>query len=78
MYSKTYLPYKGCFSSPFARWQGTLQHEHPVELSAATAKRWLNTRGFDPKMFDYLFLGLSVVPPPYVLCSSLGCSPDGC
>ncbi len=60
MYSKTYIPYRGYFSSPFARWQGTLQNEHSVELGAATAKRWLGARGLDPKMFDYLFLGVSV------------------
>ncbi len=60
MYSQTFIPYKGYFSSPFARWQGTLQNEHPVELGAATTKRWLATRGFDAKMFDYLFLGLSI------------------
>jgi acetyl-CoA acetyltransferase family protein len=60
MYSKTYIPYKGYFSSPFARWQGTLQNEHSVELGAATARRWFGKRGFDPKMFDYLFLGVSV------------------
>jgi acetyl-CoA acetyltransferase family protein len=63
MYSKTYIPYKGYFSSPFARWQGTLQNEHPIELGAATAKRWLAKRGFDATMFDYLFLGLSMACP---------------
>jgi len=60
MYSKTYIPFRGYYSSPFARWQGTLQSEHSVELGAATAKRWLASRNFDPKMFDYLTLGVSI------------------
>jgi len=60
MYSKAYIPYGGGFSSPFCRWQGSFQNDHPVELGAATAKRWLATKGFDPKMFDYLYLGKTV------------------
>lgn len=60
MYSKVFIPYRGYYSSPFSRWQGSLQSEHPVELVAATAKRWLAAKKFDPKMFDYLFLGKTV------------------
>jgi acetyl-CoA acetyltransferase family protein len=60
MYSKAYIPYRGYYSSPFARWQGSLQNEHPVELVAATAKKWLAQKKFDPKMFDYLLLGKTV------------------
>jgi acetyl-CoA acetyltransferase family protein len=60
MYSKAFIPYGGYFSSPFVRWQGSLQNEHPVLLGAATAKRWFAQKKFDPKMFDYLFLGKTV------------------
>jgi len=60
MYSKVFIPYRGYYSSPFSRWQGSLQCEHPVELVAATAKKWLATKKFAPKMFDYLFLGKTV------------------
>ena len=60
MYSKPFIPYKGYYSSPFARWQGSLQHEHPVELAGATAAKWLDTQGVDPKAFDYLFLGKTI------------------
>jgi hypothetical protein len=49
MYKKTFIPYRGYYSSPFARWQGSLQYDHPVELAASTAKKWLATKGFDPK-----------------------------
>lgn len=60
MYSKSYIPYKGYFSSPFSKWQGSLQGEHPVELVASTAKRWLAGKGVEASIFDYLFLGMTV------------------
>ncbi|HUW66392.1 MAG TPA: thiolase family protein [Spirochaetia bacterium] len=60
MYSKAFIPYRGYFSSPFARWQGSLQNENAIELGAATAKRWLAARNMDAKMFEYLFLGKTI------------------
>lgn len=60
MYSKAYIPYGGYYSTPFARWQGSLQNEHSVELAAATAKRWLATREIDPKIFEYLNFGKTI------------------
>lgn len=60
MYTKAYIPFRGYFSSPFSKWQGSLQNEHPVELVAATAKRWLAGKKIDPARFDYLFLGMTV------------------
>ncbi|MTI84253.1 MAG: thiolase family protein [Firmicutes bacterium] len=60
MYSKAFIPYGAYYSSPFARWQGSLQNEHAIELAAATAKKWLETKSIDPKIFDYLYLGKTV------------------
>lgn len=60
MYSKAFIPYQGYFSSPFARWQGSLQNENAVELAAATAKRWLAAKGLGASIFDYLFLGKTI------------------
>ncbi|WP_449240321.1 thiolase family protein [Desulfoscipio gibsoniae] len=60
MYSKAFIPYGAYYSSPFARWQGSLQNGHSIELGAATAKRWLATKNIDPKMFDYLYFGKTV------------------
>jgi acetyl-CoA acetyltransferase len=65
MFTKAYIPYKGYFSSPFSRWQGSLQGEHPLELSTATAKRWFSGKGIDPKAFDYLFFGMTVAQKHY-------------
>ncbi|MDD3653876.1 MAG: thiolase family protein [Desulfotomaculaceae bacterium] len=60
MYTKAYIPYRGYYSSPFARWQGSLQNENSIELGAATAKKWLATKNIDPKIFEYLYLGKTV------------------
>jgi acetyl-CoA acetyltransferase len=60
MYEKSFIPYRGYFSSPFARWQGSLQHDHPLELAAATTRKWFAQKGFDPKMFDYVYAGATV------------------
>ncbi|MDT3697991.1 MAG: thiolase family protein [Thermincola sp.] len=60
MYSKAFIPYGGYYSSPFVRWQGSIQNENSIELGAATAKRWLATKNMIPTMFDYLFVGKSV------------------
>ena len=60
MYTKAYIPFRGYYSSPFSRWQGSLQNENAIELGAATAKRWLSTKNFDPKMIDYVVFGKTI------------------
>lgn len=41
MLTKAYIPYKGYFSSPFSRWQGSMANENSIVLAADSAKRWL-------------------------------------
>ncbi len=60
MLTKAFIPYKGYFSSPFARWQGSMANEHAIILAAESTKRWLAEKGIDPKGFDYVYLGLTV------------------
>jgi len=60
MLTKAYIPYKGYFSSPFARWQGSMANENSIVLAAETSKRWLAEKNWEPKIFDYLFLGITV------------------
>lgn len=60
MYTKAFIPFRGYYSSPFARWQGSLQNENSIELGAATAKRWLASKKFDPKMIEYVVFGKTV------------------
>ena len=60
MLTKAFIPYGGYYSSPFSRWQGTLANENAITLGAATAKRWLEEKPWDAKVFDYTYLGISV------------------
>jgi acetyl-CoA acetyltransferase len=60
MFKNAYVPYKGYWSSPFCRWQGSLQNQHAVELAAATAKRFFELRGITPDIFDGIVFGATV------------------
>ncbi|MFH1153179.1 MAG: thiolase family protein [Pseudomonadota bacterium] len=63
MLTKAFIPYKGYYSTPFARWQGSMANENSITLGAATSRRWLAARSMDPNMFDYLILGVTVGQP---------------
>ncbi len=65
MLTKTFIPYKGYYSTPFSRWQGSLANEHAIVLAGNTSKRWLADKNWDPKMFDYLFLGMTIGQPQW-------------
>jgi len=60
MFEKAYIPYKGYFSSPYSKWQGTLAELHSLELAGQTVARWLDARKISPTVFDYLFLGYTI------------------
>ena len=60
MFKNVYVPYKGYWSSPFCRWQGSLQNQHAVELAAATAKQFFELRGITPDIFDGIVFGATV------------------
>jgi acetyl-CoA acetyltransferase family protein len=59
-YTKAYIPYKGYFSSPFSRWQGSMQNDNAVELGATTARRWFLEKKIDPTILDYMYFGATV------------------
>lgn len=54
------IPYGAYWSTPFARWQGSLQHLHSLELAAHVAKAELDKRGIEAKAFDCGVLGFTV------------------
>ena len=54
------IPYGAYWSTPFARWQGSLAHLHSVEFAAHVARLELAKRHIDPTCFDYGALGISV------------------
>ncbi len=60
-FSKPFIPFKGYYSSPFCRWQGSLANENAIVLGAMTANRWLKKRKIDPTVIDYLYFGFTVV-----------------
>jgi acetyl-CoA acetyltransferase len=58
--SKAYIPYKGYFSSPFCRWQGSLANENAILLGAKTANQWFKKRKIDPTIMDYFYFGITI------------------
>ncbi len=63
MFSKAFIPYGGYYSSPFARWQGSLANENSIVLGAETSKRWLASKSWDAKSFDYVIFGITIGQP---------------
>ena len=63
MLNKAFIPYKGYYSSPFSRWQSGMANENSIVLGSNTTKRWLASKQWDPKMFDYLILGVTIGQP---------------
>jgi acetyl-CoA acetyltransferase len=59
-YTKAYIPYKGYYSTPFCRWQGSMQYDNAITLGANTARRWFLEKKIDPTIIDYLFFGTTV------------------
>ena len=60
MFENIEIPY-GCYwSTPFVRWQGSMQHLHAIQFAAHVANRELARRSIDPKSFDAGILGISV------------------
>ncbi|NOR67866.1 MAG: thiolase family protein [Woeseiaceae bacterium] len=60
MFEQVEIPY-GCYwSSPFVRWQGSMQHLHAVKFAAHVASRELAKRDIDPESFDAGIFGMSV------------------
>lgn len=54
------IPYGAYWSTPFARWQGSLSHLHSLQFAAHVAKQALRKRSIDPSVFDGGVLGMTV------------------
>ena len=57
---ETEIPYGAYWSTPFAKWQGTLSHLHSIKFAAHVAKEEMAKRAIDPADLDYGILGLTV------------------
>ena len=60
MLTKAFVPFRGYYSTPFSRWQGSMANENSIVLAGNTSKRWLAEKNWDPKMFEYLILGITI------------------
>lgn len=61
MFQKAFVPYGLYWSTPFCRWQGTLASSHSLELAAQVASEVLAAKKVDPKAFDSVMLGMTVI-----------------
>ena len=60
MFKNVYIPYKGYWSSPFCKWQGSFQNEEAVGLAAETAKTFFKLRGYQPDNFEAIVLSTTI------------------
>lgn len=60
MTTLAHIPYGCWWSTPFARWQGSLSELHSLKFAAHVAKGALEAREIDPCVFDYAVLGKTV------------------
>ncbi len=54
------IPYRCYWSTPFARWQGSLRDLHSIRLAAHVTKRQLERLDIGPDLFDLVVLGLTI------------------
>ena len=60
MLTKAFIPYRVYYSTPFARWQGSLANEHSIILGAKTSKRFFESKGWNPLEIQYVLVGSTV------------------
>jgi len=60
-FDRVEIPYGAYWSTPFAKWQGVLQHLHSVRFAAHVAKSELAKRNLTPDLFDFGVLGITQV-----------------
>ena len=59
-FERSFIPYGTHWSTPFAKWQGSLASLHPLRLGAACARAHFDRRGLDPTVLDTVVLGWTV------------------
>ena len=58
--SGAFIPYGAYWSSPFARWQGSLSHLHSLAFCAWLTRRTLAAKDIDTGLIDFGVLGTTV------------------
>jgi len=59
-FERVEVPYGAYWSTPFAKWQGKLQHLHSMKFAAHVAKAELKKRDISPEVFDFGTLGMTL------------------
>ena len=62
-YQKSFIPYGGYWSTPFARWQGSFANLHTLKFAAGVTRKALEARKMDPKIFSNVYLGMTIPAP---------------
>ncbi len=57
--ANAFIPYGVYWSTPFAKWQGSIAHLNSIRLAANCARRMLDERKVDDKLIDFGVLGLT-------------------
>jgi acetyl-CoA acetyltransferase len=60
-FNRAEIPYGGYWSTPFAKWQGSLQHLHALRFAAQVGNAELAKRGLEARRFDFGVLGTTVL-----------------
>ena len=60
MLTRAFIPYRGYYSTPFTRWQGSLANEHSIILGAKTSKRFFESKSWNPREIQYVLVGSTV------------------
>jgi acetyl-CoA acetyltransferase len=60
-FSNVEIPYGAYWSTPFVKWQGSLQHLHAGKFAAHVAKAELAKRNIDPATIDFGLVGQTIV-----------------
>ena len=60
MFTKSFIPHKGYWSSPFSKWQMSFQNINAIELAATTVKKFFELRGYTPDIFDSCVYGQTI------------------
>ena len=59
-FDHAYVPYGGYWSTPFAKWQGSLAHLNAVPFAADVARAFLDSRSLAASAIDGVVLGMTV------------------
>jgi acetyl-CoA acetyltransferase len=60
VFDKVEIPYRGYWSTPFAKWQGVFAGLHSIRFAADVAKAELKRRSIEPQSFDHAVLGVTI------------------